>query len=194
MKLIAASEVSALDGRISAADPLPPQDRSPASRHSTLERLYRENAARLTRFFARRASQDEASDLLQETFARFAVLEEPASYVQKPEAYLGTVATNLLRDRARSAARCAVNRQQPLDTDHPCGIDPHRVLEDRNTLARLEIAVQRLSSRRRQIFLLHRLEHLTYAEIASKMGMSVKGVKTQMAKALLELRRELGPL
>jgi DNA-directed RNA polymerase specialized sigma24 family protein len=39
--------------------------------------------------------------------------------------------------------------------------------------------------------LLHRVEHLTYAQIAAETGMSVKGVKKQMAKALLQLRTEI---
>ena len=44
------------------------------------------------------------------------------------------------------------------------------------------------------IFLLHRLDHLTYAEIGDVVGMSEKGVKKQMAKALFDLRCALGAI
>lgn len=176
-------------------DPLPPEDLAPLSRPATLETLYRTHAPRLLRFFSRRAGRDDAHDLVHEAFARFAGLDDAATRaVARPEAYLGTVATNLLRDRARVAARRALERHGPFDENSvPCA-DPHKLLEDRDTLARLEKAVARLSSRRRRIFLLHRLERLTYAEIADEVGMSVKGVKKQMAKALFELRRDMGPL
>src|SRR3546814_7489986 len=78
-----------------------------------------------------------------------------------------------------------------LDENRVSSPDPHQLLEARDTLARLEQAVGKLSLRRQRIFLLHRLEHLTYAEIAKEVGMSVKGVKKQMANALAELRSEM---
>jgi RNA polymerase sigma-70 factor (ECF subfamily) len=161
------------------------------SPHVPLDKLYRSHAARLLSFFARRAGREEARDLVQETFARIARLDEAArGNILKQEAYLGTVATNLLRDRARAAARRAVELHCHHDSGSFGGTtDPHQLLEDREALARLEKALAHLGPRRRRIFLLHRLEHLTYAEVAAETGMSVKGVKKQMAKALLELRR-----
>src|SRR3546814_20457984 len=68
---------------------------------------------------------------------------------------------------------------------------PHQLREAQDTLARLKQAVRKLSLRRQRIFVLHRLEHLTYADIAEEVGMSVKGVKKQMAKALSERRCEM---
>lgn len=157
-----------------------------------LDRLYRSHAARLRTFFARRTGREEAQDLVQETFLRFARLDRgTAGEIRKEEAYLSTVAMNLLRDRARAAARRALERHCAYD-DRSMGMtDPHRLLEDRDAVARLETALAKLGARRRRIFLLHRLEHLTYAEIAAQTGLSVKGVKKQMAKALLQLRQSL---
>jgi RNA polymerase sigma-70 factor (ECF subfamily) len=176
-------------------DPLPPHDQAPDWRTGTLDTLYRTHASRLLRFFSRKAGKDDAHDLLHETFARFAGLgSATTTRVLKPEAYLSTVATNLLRDRARVAARRALALHCSFDENNVASSDPHQLLEDRDRLARLEAAVARLNSRRRRIFLLHRLERLTYAEIAVEVGMSVKGVKKQMAKALFELRRDIGPL
>jgi RNA polymerase sigma factor (sigma-70 family) len=180
---------------LAEGDPLPPDDRAPAATPSTLDALYRTQFARLFRFFSRQTGKDEAHDLVHEAFARFAGKENGASDpVAKPEAYLSRVATNLLRDRARAAARRASSHRRAPDEGSLALADPHKLLEDREALARLELAVGRLSARRRTIFLLHRLEHLTYEEIAGEVGMSVKGVKKQMAKALFELRRDVGPL
>ena len=114
--------------------------------------------------------------------------------MERPEAYLGTVATNLLRDRARIAARRALDRHDALDPEALPTDDPHHRLEQRDLLARLDQALAALPSRRRRIFLLHRLDHLTYAEIGDVVGMSEKGVKKQMAKALFDLRSALGAI
>lgn len=177
------------------ADPLPPDDRAPPSRPAALDALYREHASRLLRFFSRRTGKDDAYDLVHETFARFAGRRNAAAaVVERPEAYLSTVATNLLRDRAKVAARQALEHHGLVDAMGVASPDPHRLLEDRDALARLEVAVARLRPRRRRIFLLHRVEQLTYADIANEVGMSVKGVKKQMAKAFFELRRDMGPL
>lgn len=174
------SEVVAEEGRI-----------TPTGRTGQLplDKLYRTHAARLRSFFARRAGRQEAQDLVHETFLRFARLDDTAAAgIRKQEAYLGTVATNLLRDRARAAARRAFELHCPYDEVIVSTGDPHQLLEDRDAIARLEKLLEKLGPRRRRIFLLHRLEHLTYAEIAAETGLSIKGVKKQMAKALLQLR------
>ena len=195
MRLATSSTDNFLREFLKEGDPLPPDDRAPAARPSALDLLYRAHSSRLLRFFARQLGKDDALDLVHETFARFAGRGNAGfDPVAKPEAYLSTVATNLLRDRARAAARRALNHHRLLDEGGASASDPHKLLEDREALARLEVAIARLSSRRRKIFLLHRLEQLTYDEIAGEVGMSVKGVKKQMAKALFELRRDVGPL
>jgi RNA polymerase sigma factor (sigma-70 family) len=189
MRLV--SPGAGLQNYLDVEDALPPDDyrRAPPS----LETLYERNAKRLLRFFSRRTHPDDAADLVHDTFARFAGLDEcRRAEVEEHDAYLSRVATNVLRDRARSAARRAIDasigQSSPVDT-----VDPHSLLEDRDALRRLEQAVDALPSRRRRIFLLHRLENLTYAEIAAEVGMSEKGVKKQMAKALFALRNVLAP-
>lgn len=158
-----------------------------------LERLYRSQAARLRRYFARRTGGDDANDLVHETFVRFASAAGAEQVpLACPEAYLTRVATNLLRDRARAAAHNALYLQEQAETRAGRWVDPHPLLESRYALRAVEEAVARLSPRRRTIFLLHRLEDMTYAEIGERVGMSEKGVKKQMAKALLELRRAVG--
>ena len=170
----------------------PPRQQAAGAPPVPLEKLYRSHAARLLSYFTRRAGREEARDLVQEAFVRIAGLDEAAKgRILKQEAYLTAVATNLLRDRARAAARRALELHSLYDDASVGGVDPHQLLEDRDAVARLERAVAHLGPRRRRIFLLHRVEHLTYAEIAAETGMSLKGVKKQMAKALLELRRGL---
>ena len=51
--------------------------------------------------------------------------------------------------------------------------------------------IAELPDRRREVFELSRYEHMTYAEIAAHLGISVKTVETQMSRALKHLRARL---
>ena len=148
----------------------------------------------MLRLFSRRADNDDAIELVNEAFVRLLGIERRlAGVIERPAAYLTRIATNLLKDRARVARRATVCHL-PFDEQVHSGADVHRLHDERDALRRLNEAVARLRPRTREIFLLHRVEGLTYAQIADEVGMSVKGVKKQMAKALFELRRDMGPL
>ena len=157
----------------------------------TIDTLYRRHAARLRHFFARRGAREDADDLVQETFAKLTATQRGLERVERPEAYVTTVAVNVLRDRARSAARRALLLDRADGAGGEVDDDPYRLLENRQSLRAIEAALSTMNPRRRRIFLLHRLEQLTYAEIGQVVGMSEKGVKKQMAKALVELRQAM---
>jgi RNA polymerase sigma-70 factor (ECF subfamily) len=55
----------------------------------------------------------------------------------------------------------------------------------------IEMAIQLLPEKCRMVFELSRKEDLKYAEIAQKMGISIKTVEAQMSKALSSLREHL---
>ncbi len=55
----------------------------------------------------------------------------------------------------------------------------------------VKVAVSQLPDRRRQIFLLHREDKLTYKEIAETLGISIKTVETQMSRSLKFLGEKL---
>jgi RNA polymerase sigma-70 factor (ECF subfamily) len=57
----------------------------------------------------------------------------------------------------------------------------------------LHAAIAELPARCRQVFELSRVEGLKYAEIAVRLGISVKTVEVQMGKALRVLRERLRP-
>jgi RNA polymerase sigma-70 factor (ECF subfamily) len=63
-------------------------------------------------------------------------------------------------------------------------------IPDPDELARLQRTVANLPRRQRDIFLAHRLDNLTYAEIAERTGFSRKRVMAFMAKALFNISRQ----
>ncbi|MEM7514507.1 MAG: sigma-70 family RNA polymerase sigma factor, partial [Bacteroidota bacterium] len=54
---------------------------------------------------------------------------------------------------------------------------------------RLEGAIAALPEKNRVVFLMNRIEKLTYQEIADSLGLSVKAIEKRMHKALIELRK-----
>jgi RNA polymerase sigma-70 factor (ECF subfamily) len=64
-------------------------------------------------------------------------------------------------------------------------------VEARELEQRFERALDKLPKQCRAIFQLSRFSGLKYREIAEQLGISVKTVETQMAKALRHLRRQL---
>lgn len=70
----------------------------------------------------------------------------------------------------------------------PTPIDPLRVIEPR-----LERAIARLSSLERDILFMHRLDNLTYAEIAERLAITTDEVEQRMARILLVVTRARRP-
>lgn len=153
-----------------------------------IDQLYRDERSSLVRFFARnRSAAHEAEDLAQETFLRIVPIGGSAT-IARPASYLRQIGRNLLRDRARSAEQ----RHMAPDAgvEHAISdIDELGRLEARDSLRRLEAAMHHLKPRSRDIFLAHRLDGMTYAEIAEQTGLSVKRVEKIMSKTIGQLTR-----
>lgn len=155
----------------------------------TLETLYREEAPGLARYFARRVPANDVWDLVHESFRR--IMGHPA---ERPIAFITRTASHLVSEHWRTARRRGTAAHEPAVDDLSDGHDPFAGLAARESLARIDAALAALNPKTRNIFLLSRIEGKSYAEIADGYGMSVMGVKKQVAKAMLLLRRRVGPL
>lgn len=159
--------------------------------HARMGDLYREHSTGLVRQLARQTGCSEtARDLAQEAFLRFLGLPSwRVGLIDQPEAYLRRISTNLVRDwgRGKTRQRCFETPQCAREGL----VDQIAVLESRDTLRRLEIAVAQLKPKTRAIFLAHRLDGLSYSAIAELTGLSVKGVEKQMSKAIAKIDRLL---
>lgn len=155
--------------------------------------LYAAEAPRLWRFFWRRtACAEEAHDLVQETFTRvLAQADRPA--IANPGGYLTRIAQNLLRDRAKFDRRRATEDHVPADEAVLAGTDQTRLLEVRDMLDRLELAMLEVPSRDREVFMAHRIEGLTYGEIADRTCLTIKQVEKAIVRVLVALDDTLGP-
>ena len=170
----------------------PARSESPASVSQEIEALYRQEASGLARIIARRTNDpDQARDIVHEAFLRFSRVSRQSTLLDRPQAYLRRIAANLLKDRHRMEGRRSVSLHVFADDTVMPSVDPHRQLECRDMLRRVDAAMLRLPDKTRQIFVAHRIEGLSYAEIAKRTGLTVKGVEKQMSKALVALDRLL---
>lgn len=144
----------------------------------------------LRSFFRKRAyNEQEADDLVQEVFCRLAAREQPAA-MDNAEAYIFQIAANLLRDRARRyATRAATDRALEAGGANSVEeISPERVLLGKQRLAIMERVLGELPERTRVVFLLHRFEELKYAEIATRLDISVSSVEKHMMEAMRRIK------
>lgn len=180
-------------GVILEEEPLTPGDCLQLDEEAFLNELYRNESPKLIRILSRQTSNnDDARDLVQDVFFRFARMRDKwPSSLERPHAYLRRIATNLLKDRAKAAFRHSAALHVVADEQSLPGLDQHRLLESRDMLRRLDAAMMRLRPKTREIFMAHRIDGMTYAEIAERTGLSVKGVEKQMSKALVQLDRML---
>lgn len=69
---------------------------------------------------------------------------------------------------------------------------PEFVLEVIELDQKLQKTISALPEKCRVVFLMHRIDDMTYAQIADSLGVSVKAIEKQMSKALSILRKEFG--
>lgn len=174
--------------RLAEGDPLPPDNRVAAGSVLALNDLYQTQAPLLHRYFAQRTDRQDVGDLVQESFARLVDASATKDRtIEQPEAYLNRIATNLLRSRARTALQRSLAQHVPADEESLAGPDMIAALEARDLLNRLQGALMRLNPKTREIFLAHRVDGVSYSDIAKRMGLSVKGVEWHMTKAIARL-------
>jgi RNA polymerase sigma factor (sigma-70 family) len=144
----------------------------------------------LKRFFrSYRLNAADVEDLTQDVFVRLA---DPTGYkdLLKPEAFVFTLARNLVRDRARRLHTRALTRSIDMDdVDLSCTRPtPDEWLELAQLLQHVEQALASLKPRAREAFVLHRVHGDSYAEIAVHMNISVSMVEKHIMSAIVALR------
>lgn len=160
------------------------------SDRTSLLRLLLHHYGEITDYLARRlGSVSAAQDVVQDTYVR---LRDVATVpeVANARSYLYRLADNLALDHLRAATRRG-RREVPVDgtCDRPADLpDAEATVEHRQRLARLARAIDELPPRRREVFLLHKVEGLSHGEIACRLGISRSMVEKHVMKALAHCR------
>jgi RNA polymerase sigma-70 factor (ECF subfamily) len=162
----------------------------------TLEDLFRLQHGPLLRFAtARLKDEAEAEEIVQEAFIRFQNKYDVAE-TASPEALLAKIAANLVIDRvrerdARAAREDAWGKANTAgagdDAGAPVSIDPGRVLAAKQEVEAAMQVLEELPQKTRQIFLLHRFEELSHAEISRRTGIPKSTIEKHMIRAIRAL-------
>lgn len=165
-----------------------------------LETLYRAYRAELLRFLvARTGDAGEAEDILQELWIK--VRAPGGGPVANGRAYLYRMAQNLVVDRLREQQRRMRRDRRWSDertdfanvTEEAAdgAANAEEQILHREETALLASAVANLPEGARRAFQLHKIEGLSHAEVAARLGISKSGVEKHMAVAMKYLRRAL---
>jgi RNA polymerase sigma factor (sigma-70 family) len=152
--------------------------------------LYRDHASALRRRLrARLGSADEANDVLHDAFARL-LGARPADGLRDPGAFLNRIVCNLLIDRSRRGTA----RPPHVPIEHDSVAVPAaqgQAIEVEQMRNRYREVIASLPPRMREVFVLHRVEGLSYKEIAGRLDISVRTVEWHIAEAIVRISRGL---
>lgn len=167
----------------------PDEDEIAQRTRARLDRAYRTHGSRLLRYFRANVGDDAASDLLHEAFARLANTPK-VHQLAEPAGYLWRVARNLLFERHRKQKRSNVILV-PIEEEHEPVIAPTQELEfEAAELLRIfEEAIGGLPPKTRRVYLMQRVDGLSYREIHERLGISIATVEYHMMKALAHIER-----
>lgn len=136
--------------------------------------------------FYKTGDMEVAEDIAQDAFVK---LWEKKEDVRKEsvKSLLYTIAGNLCKNRfehQRVVFEFAKNYTSGADS-----ASPEFEMELKEFSEKLERAIGGLKDKERVVFLMNRIDGLTYNEIASNLGLSVKAIEKRMKKALEELKQ-----
>ncbi len=148
-----------------------------------IEALYRDHAEWLRALVSRRLRVQPADveDIVQDTWIRAA--GRKSDDIEHPKAFLSQTALNLFRDRKRREAVRDDHRRGVVANDAGSASQKPGLSEPETVLA-LERLILSMPEIYRDVFTLSRFRHMTNAQIAEHLGISIKTVEWRMGKAL----------
>jgi RNA polymerase sigma-70 factor (ECF subfamily) len=125
-----------------------------------------------------------AEDLASDTFVRALMARDR---IREPtvRAYLLAITRNLHRDHLRRPRHVLLELDERAQDGQPRA---DRRTESRSELRRLHGQLRHVAAGDRRALLLYAVRHLSYAEIAARLGVSAGAVKSRIARARDALR------
>jgi RNA polymerase sigma-70 factor (ECF subfamily) len=159
-------------------------------------RIYERYRVRLYSFLVRLCGRrDQADDLLQDTFVQLA---RHATRL-RPDTQLAPWLYPVARNRYLSQRRTAVSRLLQLRdfflgataAPSPLVGNPQQTASERQEVARLEAALQRLSPSLREVILLLVVEDFDQNQVAQMLGLQPAALRKRLERARAQLQWEL---
>lgn len=133
----------------------------------------------------------KTEDVAQEVFAELWSKRDQLHIHTSVPAYLRRMAVSRALNYIRDSRKHQWQELDPPETGETTpAVEPEAVLalEENELRQRIEAAISQLPDKCRIVFLLSRVEEMSYGEISDHLGISVKTVENQIGKALRLLR------
>ena len=155
------------------------------------ESIYKKYSKSLYSFmYFKCGNADRANDLVQESFIK--LWNNCAKVIfEKAKSYLYTIANNQFLNEV-AHFKVKLKYEQHNNKDDSNIESPEFLLEEKEFMDKLQIAIDELTPGEREVFLLNRIENKKYREIAEMLNISVKAVEKRMHGALIKLRKSIG--
>lgn len=135
-------------------------------------------------------SSVESEEVLSEVFLKIWNNRKEITIVTSFQNYLYTAVRNKALDFVRKNNIRRFETEDVANTLPSQNVLADDLIDSENLFNRIEEAIESLPEKRREIFRMSRTEGMKYGEIASKLGVSVKTVETQMGRSLRFLREK----
>ena len=131
---------------------------------------------------------DLSEDITQDVFMKLWDKREDVQQ-ETVKSYLYTIANNMLLNKIRhnKVVMSFAEKNKNQQEEH----SPEFSLEEKEFKAELEIVIGAMPEKQREVFLMNRIEEMTYKEIADRLELSVKAVEKRMHGALAHIREHI---
>jgi RNA polymerase sigma-70 factor (ECF subfamily) len=157
-----------------------------------LARLFLQCRPSLNRYFMRRrAAAWDAEDLVQEVYLRLQRSQIQLGEIANPEAYLFTIASNLLKEHTlrRQPELRGAQQLDDVESDLAVPFEGDHEVQAEQRRERLSTLMERLPPRCRAAMVLRYRDELGYREIAERLRISVPMVKKHIARGVALCRQ-----
>ena len=137
-------------------------------------------------FYKLTGSRDVSEDLLQNVFYKILKYRSRYRGDGKFTSWMLTIAHNASIDHFQKNKRLSYNESYEWKQAEGLNVDEQIIKEER--LRQLKAAMGRLSSEKREILTLSKIQGLRYKEIGEMIGCSENNVKIKVYRALNELK------
>ncbi|MFC4277678.1 sigma-70 family RNA polymerase sigma factor [Achromobacter aloeverae] len=155
-----------------------------SSERDAVTDLYADHHGWLQGWLRRRLGcRHDAADVAHDTFVRI-IRARNAADIREPRDYLATIAKGLLVDlfRRRALERAYLDVVASLPPAHVPSTEERALMME--ALVEVDAMLAGLPAKVREAFILSQLEGLTYAQIAVRLGVTLRTVNHYMVKAL----------
>ncbi|TVT79628.1 sigma-70 family RNA polymerase sigma factor [Acinetobacter colistiniresistens] len=153
-----------------------------------IDELYRNHRGWLHQWLRQKlGNTDQAADLVQDTFIKLLQTRDELLGIKEPRAYLTSIAKNLLIDQVRRKRieQAYLDGLSQMEYMLDAVASPEDQMQIIQALDQLCKALEDVSVKAQQAFILHYLEGYTHKETAEQLGVSTKMIQKYLASCLI---------